>query len=1593
MNNIPFKSQKVLKATAWTNIVAQVLFPVATVFTPLPAGAGQHNPPSPSWTSEALKNAHTQPYIIKQGESVGDIASRAGLTIEQLKKVNQFRTFSKPFNKLSAGDEIDIPVFVETKADSAAEPDHSSAQKVASATTSAAGMLSSGDAARAATDRARSYASERLNEEITDWLSSAGTARTKLSVDNKGRLNGSELDVLVPFRDTPDAFLFTQAGIRHIDDRTTANLGLGQRHFVDNKWMFGYNAFLDYDLTRDHSRLGLGLEYGRDYLKVGTNGYFRLSNWRGSPDLKDYDERPANGFDIRSEAWLPQYPQLGASLAYEQYFGNEVGVISKDVRGKNPAAFSAGLTYTPIPLVSLGLERKQDTNGDGNTLLNLGLNYEMGAPWSKQIDPDAVRDMRTLTGNRYDLVERNNQIVLEYRKQEVIRLKLPSLVTGLSGETRPLDIGINAKYGLDYVEWDDASLVQAGGKVQGQKGQYSVVLPPYTPSGENSWTISAVAYDKKGNVSKRKETQVSVTSAGISATKSTFSSSEAALPADGESTSDLILELRDENNNPVTGLSDKVVLNIAMQAGDGSEPTLSAVQETSAGTYKSVMTAGTRKGVVTLTPEVSGTALTGTTLELLSPAAPAASNLQIKGLLETGQALSATYTFTQPDSATGQSRNSFVPADSSKYAWGPKGTTAQSVLNGNKISVSGQIPSYTLSTTDTGRIIELSVLPENSLGIDGQILTVDTSMSADAGNSTAGGDGSGAVISTSARPAISGLTLKGNLQVNKKLSASYKFEPQNGDIQDKSTYAWAAKGEAAALASASAGSVETSGTVPDYTVSAQDAGKVLEVAVQPRNGKNVTGTVVTLATDAENSDGNNTSGGGEGGIIIDPTGLPSVSNLKFRGSLVSGTALTASYDFDAGVGVPGDKSQFAWGEKGTTAALVSQGSTVSGSGVVPSRQLVASDVGKILELSLLARNSADVTGNTETLTTADKDNGINGNDSGTIIDAALAPVVENLSLSGTLAAGSALKGTYTFNPNNGDRRDNSVYLWGIKGQTASAVSSSGSTVSTSGVIPDEIIGPQHVGKILEVSVLPKNGLDVKGTVVSMATDVSGGNNFNGGNNGQIVDPAGAPALSNLVLSGKLITGSKLQASYTFDPQTGDPSDKSEYLWGEKGQTAGTVAGQGQTVSVPGTVGEIILDNSYIGKIIEVSVLAKNGLGVTGNTETIASDAQAPANSTTDGGTDGKIVDALAAPSVTNLAIQGTLSVGGALSFTYTFNPNNGHLGDASYFKWGQQNTTASVVTSQGTSVSAPNVVRDYTIVQADTGKVLEVSVLPQNGIGVTGTVVTADTTSAGNTISSGNNGAVVDPNGVPSVSNLKILTGGLGVGETMSASYTFNPGTGPVTDKSLYAWGIRGTTSATVLTSGAEVTVSGSVPAYTITQNDQGEVFEVSVLPRNENAKLGTTITTVTGDEIGWYLETIDPADAGYLQLQNSVGAKWMWLPFKASGPYVFTNKQGFTSTTKTGVVRLAVDDNIYYLNINGKMYDTSGCAALTLCTIDIDNLETTKGNYIKANVFNQSGTTGVLALAVNDANGNMVFSTNSPSQWTYYMSSLNRSK
>lgn len=402
-------------------------------------------------------------------------------------------------------------------------------------------------------DAAAGLAAGQASATVQDWLSQFGTAQVNLRMDSDFSLKDSSADVLIPLYNGERNVLFTQAGLRDHDRYFTTNLGLGHRHFLDD-WMLGANVFWDATWNNVNHRYGGGLEAWRDYLKLSANGYRGISGWHQSRQHGDYDERPADGWDIRAEGWLPQHPQLGGKLMFEQYYGDEVALLSWNDRQKDPYAITTGISYTPVPLITAGIDLKNGKTGKNDTQLTLALNYQLGVPWHKQVSPDEVAAMRSLAGSRLDLVSRNNNVVLDYRKQELITLGFPAQVSGTELTEFTFSLVIKSKYGVSRIELDDAALLAAGGSViSASPTAIRLLLPAYTA---NAVRLSGVAYDRKGNRSNLAETLITTASARHILS---LTANRTSVKADGQDTATLTLHVEDAAGHALAG--EAVTLN------------------------------------------------------------------------------------------------------------------------------------------------------------------------------------------------------------------------------------------------------------------------------------------------------------------------------------------------------------------------------------------------------------------------------------------------------------------------------------------------------------------------------------------------------------------------------------------------------------------------------------------------------------------------------------------------------------------------------------------------------------------------------------------------------------------------------------------------------------------------------------------------------------------------------------------------------------------------------------------------------------------------------------------------------------------------
>lgn len=576
---------------------------------------------------EHLASLPTTLYTLKMGESTQSVAKNLHVSMDILCKLNKSRIFLHEFNNLQPGDKLIVPqpslasTEIYRQRDDTLQliPGDERSHRTALFISRVGPFFANDPKRDTAIAELHRIANDQASSRFQQWLSRFGTARVQLDANNASLLKKSQVDLLLPLRDREDNLIFTQGSIHHSDKRVQANLGLGIR-YVTHRAVVGGNGFLDYDFSHHHVRAGMGIEYWRDFLKLGVNSYLRLSDWKTSYGSER--ERPANGWDIRTEAYLPDWPQLGVKLLYEQFYGEQVVLFGKDDRQHNPHAIGAGVSYTPFPLVTLSAEQRSGKAGSRDTRFGLQLHYQLSQSWKRQLDPEAVSLTRHLPMRRYDLVTRKNDLVLEYRKAQRLFLSMVRAVDGYSGEQKPLNVEVNATHKLARLEWSAPALIAAGGKIlpRGYEN-YAVVLPDYQEGVQprNCYRVCAVAVDTQGYRSNKGTSWIRVHAPAMNmmrlawdTARSTFSVTPASAVANNATSINIILNAKDSSNRPLSGMASHITFRLRNQQGSAasaSEVTLSAIRESGmAGRYIATVR-GTRAGVYSVTPLLDGAAM------------------------------------------------------------------------------------------------------------------------------------------------------------------------------------------------------------------------------------------------------------------------------------------------------------------------------------------------------------------------------------------------------------------------------------------------------------------------------------------------------------------------------------------------------------------------------------------------------------------------------------------------------------------------------------------------------------------------------------------------------------------------------------------------------------------------------------------------------------------------------------------------------------------------------------------------------------------------------------------------------------------------
>ncbi|WP_237386067.1 inverse autotransporter beta domain-containing protein [Xenorhabdus sp. Sc-CR9] len=1600
------KQRHRLKQMAWINIFAQVAFPVAGAFTPALAIAKTEHV-----AQEIQHHQQIRSYRLMAGESVKTVSKRHGMTVSALKKLNQHRAFNKPFSALGAGDEIEVPhtstdkLLSEslTRASAVSQPEHGNTEHwLAGAASHAAGMLKSGNIVDSTKNQLRGMALSETNQTVQNWLQRYGTVKVQANMDDRGRLEGSQFDMLLPLYDTEKQMAFTQFGLRHIDSRTTANVGLGQRHFLDSA-LLGYNAFLDHDITRDHTRFGVGAEYARDFMKFGANGYFRASGWKDGKKLHDYEERPANGFDVRAEGYIPSYPQLGGKLIYEQYFGDEVGLLSEERRQKNPAAFTLGANYTPIPLVTLGLDRRQSASGGGETLFNFGLNYEIGTPWSKQVDPDAMAFKRSLQGGRYDLVERNNQIVLEYRKKQLIRLIMENQISGRGGAVMPLNVSVSAKHGLKEIVWDTAALVAAGGKLENASTRtagfatesvrggthYLLTLPLYQEKGNNIYSLSGIAYDTQGNASERMEAQIMVVASAVNPGGSGFEPANKSMVADGKSQTIIRLKLTDNDGKPVSGAAGNITFgedkSLLTGSGKDKDPVLgSEIREVPAGSgiYEITATAGTKNGKWSLTPTVDGHALTPTVVDF---------GTSLSEMIDTDK------TEFKPANGTLNQEG-----DSTEIILNLKGKDGNPItgvadkirLTDDKSELYGQAPNPTLGDIREdppgSGTYKTKVTAGKKKGIwaltpvvDGKelkpthmtfgqsladIVDIQYSAFTPATNVLTANNEDNTIMTLylkdkdgkpipNAKDSITfennGDQLTGDGK-NKPTIDKVWEEPENSGIYKVKVKAGDKTGQWKVITKIDGKPLETP-TEITFGTSIADLIDLNKSEFIPEKGKLPNkGDTTVIRLNLKDINGHPVTGVEDHiNLIPDNHELYGKGEMPTHGKAKEVPPGSGIYE----VPVTAGEKQGQWvltpevfGKKMKRPATVDFGQTLSealdsqGSTVAPtdgSNALPADGIStKKIRIELKDKQGHPLTGAKdsirvagigglkgegkdpqigeirevsegiyETVITAGNNTGnwtlvttVDGTDmkKETVLefDTLNAPSISQLIVIGNMELGGQLNAIYQFEPNGGNDDDHSFFVWGAENTTAEKAKSLAKAadikegklsriqvtqeglmqfgnVTKRGKVPVYTIPPEANGKILELSVLAANAVNIGESTVNTVVLRKGepGNQVKGGNNqGGVADPSAKPSIDKIVLSGDLEINKPLTATYTFNDNGGDATDNSQFVWHDKEEAPQDFQ------PVPDTSGiltkNLVQDDA--GKTIAITVKPINGKQGTGELKMVDTGIIDPdINKTVSkGGKLGTILDPAAKPAIEDLMLSGKLYIDEVLTANYTFNPQNGDITDNSEYVW-KRFKPGSVQREDVLDPEAKGIVdgkkipsgkiTSYTLGNDDIGKLLELTITPKNSLNGTGEPVVINTGLDNSVLEGGDSqGGIINPTLGPIIEGLTI-NGTLEMGKTLTGSYIFKSNGGDDKDNSIFAWGIKYPASADPnAPKSPEESVSDlgqdpvhvikpdkseSVPEYTLQPEDSGRIIQLAMVPRNILGIRGEQVATDTKQE------------------------------------------------------------------------------------------------------------------------------------------------
>ena len=204
---------------------------------------------------------------------------------------------------------------------------------------------------------------------------------------------------------------FFQGSIIRQNNRNTVNLGFGYRQLSDDeRWIYGVNAFHDYETTYEHSRMSIGAELRSSTFEINANKYFAISGAKIGKDGNT--ERALDGYELEVGGQIPYIPSTKIFVKNWKWEGYQ----TTDTKGNT---YSLQINAPIAPNIILEAGTKDFDTGTDVDFINLTYKINFGEGQSEQDSsvPDLIADQAfnntSMKKRMLDKVRRKNKIVIQ----------------------------------------------------------------------------------------------------------------------------------------------------------------------------------------------------------------------------------------------------------------------------------------------------------------------------------------------------------------------------------------------------------------------------------------------------------------------------------------------------------------------------------------------------------------------------------------------------------------------------------------------------------------------------------------------------------------------------------------------------------------------------------------------------------------------------------------------------------------------------------------------------------------------------------------------------------------------------------------------------------------------------------------------------------------------------------------------------------------------------------------------------------------------------------------------------------------------------